>query len=104
MASIRYRYFQPASGGFHYSSDPEAGCAYVLAYAGSIGTAPNEPTDEVLERLWMRHTSDRRPHGYARRALGTGDVLDLGDRGLWRADTRGFRPVPKDALRIWREA
>lgn len=100
MASIRYRYFQPASGGFHYAMDPEGSCTYILAYAGSIGTSPDEPTGEILERLWARHSSDLRPHGYARRALGTGDVLDLGERGVWQVDSRGFRPFPRESLNV----
>ena len=100
MASIRYRYFQPASGGFHYAVEPQGSCSYVLAYAGSIGTSPSEPTEELLERLWARHTSDLRPHGYTRRALGTGDLLDLGDLGVWEAGPRGFRAFPRESLRI----
>ena len=104
MASIRYRYFQPASGGFHYALDPKGSCAYILAYSGSIGTARDEPTEEILERLWARHTSDLRPHGYTRRPLGTGDLLDLGDRGLWQADSRGFRAFPREQLHVWTAA
>ena len=100
MASIRYRYFQPADGGYHYGTGPDSVTSYTLAYAGSIGTTPSEPTEEVLERLWVRHTSDLRPHGFARRTLGTGDLLDLGERGVWQADTRGFRPFPKERLRV----
>lgn len=100
MASLRYRYFQPADGAYHYRTGSDGVTSYILAYAGSIGTSPNEPTEELLERLWVRHTSDLRPHGFARRTLGTGDLLDLGERGVWQADSRGFCRFPKEKLKV----
>src|SRR5689334_8200411 len=96
---LRYRYLQPTGGGFHYGASTESP-SYRLAYAGSIPAAADEPTEEVLERLWLRHSSDLRPQARGERPFGTGDVLDLGDRGIWQAIPLGFRSLAPAELRV----
>lgn len=101
MPLLGYRYFQPADGRYHYAS--EAGGElpdYALLYAGKIPAAQDETTEELLDRLLMRHSSPVRPHGRNARAVGTGDVLDLGPRGFWQVLSCGFRSLPPERLRV----
>ena len=97
---LRYRYLQPIGGGFHYHGGSADGPEFALVYAGSIPVHDTDATEEVLERLWLRHTTELRPHGRGERPLGTGDVLDLGDRGLWQAVSLGFRALTREELRV----
>ena len=97
---LRYRYFQPFGGRFHYDSDSGDRPAFTLAYSGSIPAGENESTDDVLERLWLRHTTELRPQAREIRPLGTGDVFDLGERGVWQAVALGFRAVEPGELRV----
>ncbi|MBW3628684.1 MAG: hypothetical protein KY464_05225 [Gemmatimonadetes bacterium] len=97
---LRYRYFQPIGGLFHYQGGGAANPEFALIYAGSIPVGEADDTEEVLERLWLRHTAELRPHGRAERPLGTGDVLDLGERGLWQASSLGFRALTREELRL----
>ena len=97
---FRYRYYQPLGGRFHYHGGSAETPVFTLAYAGSIPAEEEEPTEEVLERIWLRHTSELRPHGRGERPLGTGDVLDLGDRGVWQLLPLGFRPLTRADLRV----
>jgi hypothetical protein len=96
---LRYRYFQPIDGRFHYGGSDDLPPAFSLLYAGSIPAEEDEATEEVLERLWARHTSELRPHGPGERPLGTGDVIDLGPRGLWQVGSFGFRALSPEELR-----
>ena len=96
---LRYRYLQPLGGRPRITGggDPPA---FVLAYAGSIPAREDEATEDVLDRLWERHSSELRPTGRGERPCCTGDVLDLGARGIWQAIPLGFRPVSPDELRV----
>ena len=95
---LRYRYLRPVGGGYYYAGAGESP-VFALAYAGSIPAGEGEATEEVLERLWLRHTSELRPQGRDR-PFGTGDVLDLGERGIWQAVSLGFRALSPADLRV----
>jgi hypothetical protein len=97
---FRYRYYQPVGGRFHYPGGSADAPTFVLAYAGSIPVEEEEATEDVLDRIWLRHASELRPHGRGERPLGTGDVLDLGERGVWQALPLGFRAVSREELRV----
>ena len=93
---LRYRYLQPIAGRFPADDPP----TFLLAYAGSIPAREDEPIEEVLERLWQRHSSELRPTGRGERPCCTGDVLDLGEHGVWIAVPLGFGPLDRAALRV----
>lgn len=97
---LRYRYLQPLGGRFHYGRDAGDTPAFRLVYAGSIPAGEEEATEEVLERLWLRHSSELSPLGRAERLFGTGDALDLGERGIWQAVPLGFRALAREQLRV----
>lgn len=96
----RYRYFQPLDGRFVL---PEAATipgttAFSLVYSGMIPAAADEPVEEVLERLLLRHASELRPHGREYRPVGAGDVFDLSSFGLWQVLPIGFRALRPERL------
>jgi hypothetical protein len=94
---IRYRYMQPLGGTYLASPGSEAQLAsFGLLYAGAIPASDDETTDDVLERLCERHSSELRPHERRFRPLGVGDVFDLGERGTWRVLRRGFELVSQE--------
>lgn len=90
-----YRYFQPIDSRFRYvDAATRQGCtAFALLYSGVIPVAPEEPTEEVLERLLLRHGSETRPHAREFRPVAAGDVFDLSGRGLWQVLPIGFRAL-----------
>lgn len=90
----QYRYFQPIGGRQRRIEGVEPGCtAFSLVYSGMIPAADEESTEEILERLVLRHGSETRPHARDFRPVGAGDVFDLTGRGLWQVLPVGFRPV-----------
>lgn len=97
---LRYRYLQPVGGRYHYGREAGDAPAFRVAYAGSIPAGEGEATEEVLERLWQRHSSELSPHGRGERPFGTGDALDLGERGVWQAVPLGFRALTRAQLRV----
>jgi hypothetical protein len=98
---LRYHYYQPAGGRYHYASESATDTpVFSLVYSGSIPAPAGEETEEVLERLWLRHSSEMRPQGRGVRPVGTGDVLDLGERGIWQVVSLGFRALGADQLRV----
>ena len=97
---LRYRYLQPLGGRYHYGDATGEPPPYRVVYAGSIPAGAEEATEEVLERLWQRHSSELRPHGRGERSFGTGDALDLGERGVWQAVPLGFRAIAREQLRV----
>ncbi len=98
----RYRYFQPVDGRFHYYSSTTGrdGIAFCLVYSGVIPTGDEEPMEEILERLLLRHASELRPQGRGSRPVGAGDVFDLSGRGLWQVLPIGFRAVEQERLAL----
>ena len=97
---LRYRYLQPLERRYQPAGGTSDPPAFVLAYAGSIPAREESPTEEVLERLWDRHSSELRPTGRGSRPASTGDVLDLGERGIWQAIPLGFRPLAPGDLKV----
>ena len=95
---LRYRYLQPLGGAPR--GDAARLPAFRLAYAGCMPADADEATEEVLERLWLRHSSELRPQGRGERPFSTGDVLDLGERGIWRAVPLGFEALAPGDLRV----
>lgn len=97
---LRYHYFQPADGRSRPRGGPAGGDSrpFALIYSGVIPTAEDEPTQEILERLLLRHGTELRPHPRELRPIGTGDVLDLAGRGRWQVLPTGFRVVSSEPL------
>lgn len=101
MALLRYRYFQPADGRFHYPgapSDPTP--PFRLVYTGMIPVHGEESPQDVLARLVGRHTTPSRPEGDRCRPAGTGDLLDLGAYGFWRVLPVGFQALTAEEVSL----
>lgn len=101
MPLLRYRYYQPTDGRYHYadmasSEEP----AYRLVYSGGLPATAEPVPEDVLERLLDRHACAMRPEGGAFRPAGTGDMFDLGPLGLWQVLPIGFRTVDTCKLRV----
>lgn len=97
---LRYHYFQPADGRYRHPHGSTDGGRRNLAliYSGVIPTEAEEPTEEILERLFLRHSTELRPDPRQARPIGVGDVLELVGRGPWQVLPSGFRPLDCDRI------
>jgi len=91
-ALLRYHYYCPADRReVPRGVADSTAAAYELIYSGMIPARDDETTEEVLERLVMRHSAEIRPPTMQARTIQCGDVLDLMGRGLWEVRPTGFR-------------
>lgn len=97
---LRYHYFQPVDGRFLYrghSVEPPSS-TFSLIYSGVIPSGEEESTEEILERLLLRHSAALRPHSREFRPIGAGDLLEVSGRGTWQVLPSGFRSMNVEAL------
>ena len=92
---LRYHYFQPVNGRFVFRRATTEGnpTVFSLIYSGMIPTEEHESTEEILERLLLRHGTDLRPHPRDYRPIGAGDLLEITGRGTWQVMPTGFRSM-----------
>ena len=97
---LRYHYFQPVDGRFQYRGHvvEQHPSAFSLIYSGVIPSEEEESTDEILERLLLRHGTALRPHSRDFRPIGAGDLLEVTGRGTWQVLPNGFRSMKFERL------
>ena len=97
---LRYHYFQPVNGRFLYrgQATEQHPSAFSLVYSGVIPSDEDESTEEILERLLLRHGTVLRPHSRDFRPIGAGDLLEVTGRGTWQVLPTGFRSMGIEQL------